>query len=104
MHRFLLSISLIGNRLKKVLSVSAEAESPGATLIKHGYISLFNTELNDLRKIICLRKTKVSVERILVYKVIENLVEFCLPCFTIFSMKLYCLPCIYTNDIIDLLP
>ena len=33
-----------------------------------------NTELNDLRNIICLRK-KFSVERISVYKVTENLVE-----------------------------
>ena len=32
-------------------------------------------ELNDLRKNICLRKTKVSVESSSVYKVIENLVE-----------------------------
>ena len=31
--------------------------------------------VNDLRKIICLRKTLVSVERISVYKVTENLVE-----------------------------
>ena len=31
-----------------------------------------NTELNNLRKIICFRKTKVSVERVFVYKVIEN--------------------------------
>ena len=38
-------------------------------------VILYNTELNDLRKIICLRKTKVSVERISVHKVIENLVE-----------------------------
>ena len=28
-----------------------------------------------MRKIICLRKTEVPVERILVYKVVENLVE-----------------------------
>ena len=30
-----------------------------------------NTELNDLRKVICLRKTSVSVERISVYKAIK---------------------------------
>ena len=56
---------------------------------------------------ICLRKTEVSVEIILVYKVIENLVEhgrYCLPCSTKFSMTLYCLTCFYTNSVIDLLP
>ena len=47
----------------------------------------YNTELNDLNKIICLRKISVSVERISVYKVIENLAEHgkhCLPCSTKF--------------------
>ena len=34
-----------------------------------------NTEWNDLRKIICLRKSEVSVERVSVCKVIENLAE-----------------------------
>ena len=34
-----------------------------------------NTESNDLKKMICLRKTEVCVERITVYKVIETLVE-----------------------------
>ena len=34
-----------------------------------------NTELNDLRKMICLGKTEVFVERMSVDKVIENLVE-----------------------------
>ena len=38
-------------------------------------IATNNTELDDLRKMICLRKTSISVERISVYKVIENLVE-----------------------------
>ena len=47
----------------------------------------------------CLRKTLVSVERISVYKVNENLVEHAK-----FSMILYCLPCFYSNDVIDLLP
>ena len=46
-----------------------------------------NTELNDLRKIICLRKTQISVERISVYKVIENGRQ-CMPCSTEFSMTL----------------
>ena len=50
-----------------------------------------NTELNDLRKMICLRKTQVSVERISVYKIIESLVQHgrhCLPCSTKFSMTI----------------
>ena len=34
-----------------------------------------NTELNDLRKIICLRKFEVSVERISVCNVTSNLAE-----------------------------
>ena len=41
-----------------------------------------NAELNDLRKIICLRKSEVSVERISACDVNENLVEHgihCLP-------------------------
>ena len=36
---------------------------------------IYNTELSDLRKIICFRKSKDSVERISVCNVIENLVE-----------------------------
>ena len=50
----------------------------------------FFMELNDLRKK-KLRKIYVWVERISVYKVIENLVEHgrhCLPCSTKFSMTL----------------
>ena len=46
-------------------------------------------------------------ERISVHKVIENLVEHgrqCLSCSTKFSMTLYCLPCFYTYEVIDLLP
>ena len=34
-----------------------------------------NTELNDLVKIICLRKPEVSVERISVCNITENLAE-----------------------------
>ena len=34
-----------------------------------------NMELNDLRKIICLRRSEVSVEKISFCIVIENLVE-----------------------------
>ena len=45
-----------------------------------------NTEFNDLRKFICLKKYEVSVETITVCSVIENLAEhgiYCLPCFCI---------------------
>ena len=37
--------------------------------------NILNTELNNLRKMIGLRKTYVSVGRISVYKVIENSME-----------------------------
>ena len=40
-----------------------------------GLANIVDSELNDLRKIICLRKYDVSVERILVCNVIVNLVE-----------------------------
>ena len=53
-----------------------------------------NTELNGLRTIICLRKSEVSVERILVCNVIEKLVEH----------GIHCLLCSNTSDVIDLLP
>ena len=43
----------------------------------------------DLRKIICLRKSEVYVERISVCNVIENVEEH----------GIHCLPCSYTNDI-----
>ena len=36
---------------------------------------ILNTELNDLRKLILIRKSEVFVERISVFKVIENLAE-----------------------------
>ena len=36
-------------------------------------VFIHNTELNDFRKIICVRKSEVSVERISVSYVIENL-------------------------------
>ena len=50
-------------------------------------------ELNDLIKIICLRKSEVPVERISLCNVIENLAEH----------GIHCLLCSYTNDIIDML-
>ena len=51
-----------------------------------------NTELNDLKKN-CLRKSEVSVERISVCSVIENLMEH----------GIHFLKYSYTNDVIDLL-
>ena len=57
----------------------------------------FDTELND-RKIICLRKTLVSVVIISIYKVIET-VGHAPPKF---SMILQCLPFFYTYDVIDI--
>ena len=42
-----------------------------------------NIKLNDLRKIICFRKSEVSVKRISVGNVIQNLMTHdihCLPC------------------------
>ena len=56
--------------------------------------TIANTKLNDLREIICLRKSEISVERISVCNDIENLAEH----------GLQCLPCSYTNDVINLLP
>ena len=44
---------------------------------------MYNTELNDLRIIVCLRKSEVSVEKISVCRVTENLTKhgiYCLPC------------------------
>ena len=48
----------------------------------------YDTELTELRKIICLRK---SVKRISVCNVTENLAEH----------GIHFLPCIYTNDDIN---
>ena len=53
-----------------------------------------NTELNDLRKNICLRKSEVSVERISVCNVVEILEEH----------GIHCLPGSYTSDVIYMLP
>ena len=51
-------------------------------------------ELNKFRKIICLRKSEVSIERISVCNIIENLAEH----------GIHCLPCSYTNEITYMLP
>ena len=51
-----------------------------------------NMQLNNLRIVICLRKSEMIVERISVCNVIENLMEH----------GIQCLPCSYTNDIIDI--
>ena len=53
----------------------------------------FNTELNDLRKIICLRKSEISDEIISVCNVIEKLTEH----------GIHCLQCSGTNDVIYML-
>ena len=39
------------------------------------YLTIFNTELNDLRRSFCLRKSDVSFERISVSNVDENLAD-----------------------------
>ena len=55
--------------------------------------NIYNTELNNLRKIICLRKSEVYViKKQKVSNVIEKLVEH----------GIHCLPCSCTNDAIDL--
>ena len=56
-------------------------------------IFITNTELNDLRIIICLRKSEVTVEMISVYNVTEKLMDH----------GIHCLPCSFTNDAIYLL-
>ena len=50
-----------------------------------------NTQLKDLRKIICLRKSEVTVERISVCNVTEKMMEH----------GIQCLPCSCTTDVID---
>ena len=62
--------------------------STTSSIAKVGKNSIFNKQLNDLRKIICLRKSEVSVEIFSVCKVIESLME---------------MPRCYTNDVIDML-
>ena len=55
---------------------------------------LFSTELNDLRKMICLKKPEISVERISVCNVIElNLTEH----------RINSLPSSYISDVINML-
>ena len=52
---------------------------------------MYNTELNDLRIIICLRKSEDTVT---VCNVIENLA----------GHGIQSLPCCYTSDVINMLP
>ena len=52
---------------------------------------IYNTELKDWRINICLRKSEVIVERISVCNVIKKLMEH----------GICCLPCSYTNDVIE---
>ena len=61
--------------------------------VKRVDINMGIKELNDLRIIICLRKSEVTVERISVCNVIEKLL----------GHGIHCLPCSYTNDIINML-
>ena len=58
------------------------------------HIFMPKTELKELRKFFCLRKSEVSVENISVSNAIGNLVEHCI----------HCLSCYYSNDIIYLFP
>ena len=51
-------------------------------------------ELNDLRKIICLRKSEVSIEKNTVCKVTENQAEH----------GIHSLPCSYISNVINMLP
>ena len=53
----------------------------------------YNTEVNDLRVIICLRKSKVPVDKIFVCNVTEKLMEH----------GIHCLLCSYTSDDINMI-
>ena len=55
---------------------------------------IHNTKFNDLRIIIYLRRSGVTVERISVCNGTEKFMEY----------GIYCLPCSYTKGVIDLLP
>ena len=64
------------------------------TILLHNYtVCMLKTESNDFRKIICLRKSEVSDERISVCNLTENLAEH----------GIHYLPCSYTNNVIDML-
>ena len=52
---------------------------------------MINTELNDLRKSICLRKSDLLLRE---FQFVMSLME----------QGIHCLPCSYINDVIDLLP
>ena len=79
--RFLFSFSLplllninsnVTDRAQNILAVPNPNEQTERLSNTTFLISTFNTEVNDLRKIICLRKNYVSVGRISVYIVTEN--------------------------------
>ena len=59
-----------------------------------GTFIIYNVELNELRIIIRLRNSEVSLGGISVCNVIRNLIEH----------GKYCQYCSYTNDVIDMLP
>ena len=48
------------------------------------------------------KKLKILLKEFLFIKSLKG--RHCLPCSTKFSRTLYCLPCFYANDVIDLLP
>ena len=56
-------------------------------------ISPLKRGINSFRIIICLKESEVTVERISVCIIIENLIEH----------GIHCLPCSYANDVIDVL-
>ena len=57
-------------------------------------IFISNTELSDLKKNVCLRKSEVSDEITSVCYTTENLAEH----------GIHCPTCSYTNDVINILP
>ena len=62
-------------------------------VLRDAFLNREDTEVNDPRKMICLRKSEVSVERIPVCNSIENLAEY----------GIHCLPCSYISDVINML-
>ena len=65
-----------------------------ATVLSLSVIHNTELDLNDLKIIICFIKSDVTVERLSVCNVIEKLMEH----------DIHCVPCSYTNGVIDLLP
>ena len=76
--------------------ISENSEDSEEQSAKDRYCLLLscNHELDDTRKIICLRKSEITVERISVCNVTEKSMEH----------GMHCLPRSCTNDVIDSLP